>query len=344
MTKTPRPPAHAPNPVLVEVTRGPMVESLHRGAVAVCTAEGELVAAWGDVGRSVFPRSAVKAVQALPLIETGAADHYRLSAAELALAAASHSAQPRHVDLVTAWLHRIGLDATDLECGAHPPTDLAAARSLIAQGRAPSALHNNCSGKHTGMLTTARHLGEPTRGYIAADHPVQRRVAEALGEMTGCPPQATPFGTDGCGIPTFALPLAGIATAMARLGDPSRLGPARAEAAHRVIAAMTHYPELVAGSGRLCTDIMRAAPSLAVKGGAEGVYTGILPGKGWGIALKIDDGAGRAAEVAILAVLRHLGMLSADQETSLRARSEPPVLNAAGKTVGTMRPSPEWVG
>lgn len=344
MTEKPWPPGHLPNPPLVEVTRGPMVESVHRGAVAVCTRTGELVAAWGDVERAVFPRSAIKAVQALPLIETGAADRYGLSDRELALACASHSGEPGHVEAIEAWLSRIGLTEADFECGSHPPMEPSAARALVVQGRQPTPIHNNCSGKHCGMLTTARHLGEPTANYISAHHPVQRRVAQALGEMADCSPHFTPFGTDGCGIPTFALPLSGIATAMARLADPEGLGAARADAARRLIGAMTACPDLVAGSTRLCSQIMRAVPSLAVKGGAEGVYTAVLPGKGWGVALKIDDGAGRAAEVAILAVLKHLGQLSASQEATLRARAVPQVLNVAGVAVGTMRPSPEWLG
>jgi L-asparaginase II len=344
MTKIPRPPVHHPDPVLVEATRGPLVESLHHGAVCVCNADGRLVAAWGDVERAVFPRSAAKPLQALPLIETGAADHFALSEQELALACASHGGEARHVSAVGDWLRRIGLTEADLECGCHPPTNIDAARALLAAGLAPSALHNNCSGKHSGMLTTALHMGEPTKGYIGADHPVQRRITAAQGEMTGTAPHLTPFGTDGCGIPTFALPLSGLATAMARMANPAGLGPVRQKAIERILAAMSGYPELVAGTGRLCTDVMRSVPSVVIKGGAEGVYIAILPKLGLGVALKIDDGASRAAEVAILAVMRHLGALRADEEAALRERCLPTLFNAAGKPTGMLRPAPDWLG
>lgn len=332
------------DPVMVEITRGPAVESLHRGCAAVCDASGQLVAAWGDVGRAVFPRSTAKPLQALPLIETGAAERYGVSDLELALACASHSGEPMHTEPVAAWLARLGLSEADLECGAHAPTDLEAARTLVRHGHAPSALHNNCSGKHTGMLATALHCGEPTRAYINADHPVQQRVAQVLWELTGARAEETPCGIDGCGIPTFGLPLTGFATALARLADPTGLGPVRAAAARRIFGAMTGYPELVAGTGRLCSEVMRAAPAVLVKGGAEGVYAAILPGRGLGVALKVDDGAGRASEVAVLALLRHLGAFTAAEEEALRARHVPPVRNVAGKVVGVMRPSAEWLG
>ncbi len=339
MTDEPLPAPAEPNPALVEVTRGPLVESLHRGAAVVCAATGEQVAAWGDVGRRVFPRSAVKPLQALPLIETGAADRFGLSDSELALACASHSGQPLHVQLIDAWLDQLGLSDADLECGAHPPLDAAAARALAAEGRLPSALHNNCSGKHTGMLTTALHMGEPIRGYIAADHPVQRRIAAVLGEMAGAPSEPGIFAVDGCGIPTFALPLSGLAAAMARLAAPAAFGPVRQAAAHRIRSAMAAHPGLVAGDGRLCTEVMEAVPTILLKGGAEGVYAAMLPTRGLGVAVKIDDGAKRAAEVAVMAVLRHLGAFSPGQERTLRHRFTPPVLNVAGKVVGELRPA-----
>jgi L-asparaginase II len=331
------------NPVLVEVTRGPVVESLHRGAVAVCDAAGGVVAAWGDIDRAVFPRSAIKPIQALPLLETGAADHFALGSRQIALACASHSGQDMHVQLAGDWLARMDLSARDLECGAHAPINADAAQALVAAGQAPTPLHNNCSGKHCGFLTTARHLGEPTRGYIGFDHPVQRRVAAVLGDLTDCAMAQTPHGTDGCGIPTFALPLASIATAMARLADPSRLGTTRGDAIRRVRAAMGAHPELVAGSGRLCTQVMRAVPDVLVKVGAEGVYIAILPKLGLGVALKIDDGTGRAAEVALLAVLRHLRVFDAKQEQALRGRGAPSLLNVAGHPVGTVRPAASWL-
>lgn len=343
MSATPRPPDHGVDPVLVEVVRGRVVESVHHGAVVVCDANGDLVYGCGEIHRPVFPRSAVKPLQALPLVETGAADRFGLGETELALACASHSGEAHHVAAVQDWLTRLGLTETDLECGGHPPLDAAAARALAASGGPPSPLYNNCSGKHAGMLTTARHLGEPTRGYIGVDHPVQRRIAQVLAEMTDSPADHTPWATDGCGIPTYALPLSGVAVAMARLADPTGLGETRRQAVLRLRAAMAARPDLVAGSGRLCTEVMRIAPSVLIKGGAEGVYAAVFPKRGLGVALKIADGAGRAAEVAILAVLRHLGAFTAEEEEHLRQRSEPPLVNAAGTVVGHLRPAAVWL-
>ncbi|MBY0429833.1 MAG: asparaginase, partial [Rhodospirillales bacterium] len=243
MSLTPRPPSHAPDPVLVEITRGPIVESLHRGAVVVADANGVIVQAWGDPDQSIYPRSAIKPLQALPLIETGAADRFGLGLEEIALACASHGGEAAHVERVAAWLDRLGLGIEALECGAHWPSNIEAARALARAGGQPHAVHNNCSGKHAGFLTTALHLGEPLAGYIQRDHPVQRRVAETLSAITGIEAQHQPCGIDGCGIPTFALPLQAVATAMARLAAPDSLPPPRAEAARRIVAAMQTHPE-----------------------------------------------------------------------------------------------------
>ncbi|MGE5502802.1 MAG: asparaginase [Actinomycetota bacterium] len=325
------------DPLLVEVIRGGVVESRHRGAVVVADVTGRIVHAQGDVARRVFPRSALKPVQALPLVETGAADAFGLGPEELALAAASHTGEAVHVDRVAAWLARIGLGADALECGAHPPVDADAAHALARAGALPSALHNNCSGKHAGFLTVARHLGVEPGGYIQPDHPVQRLVTAAIAEMTEADAASTPCGIDGCGIPVFALPLAGLATAMARLADPSALAPSRAAAARRIVAAMTAHPHLVGGNGRLDTRLMASVPRLATKGGAEGVHVAILSGRALGVAVKIADGAGRAAEVALLATLVRLGVLTEDQAFALGLRPE--LRNMAGRVVGEIRPA-----
>lgn len=324
-------------PVLVEVTRGNVVESRHHVLAAVCDARGRLVAGWGAVRQPVFPRSAVKPLQALPLIETGAADRFGLTDREIALACASHAGEPGHVAAVAAWLEGVGLSPADLECGAHWPSDAEAARELARLNQAPNPLHNNCSGKHSGFLTTARHLGEATAGYIGHGHPVQRRVAQALGEMTGAAMAAAPWGVDGCGIPTFALPLADLATGMARLADPAGLGPARAAACARIRQAMATHPWLVSGTDRGNTEILLAAPQVVAKGGAEGVYTAALPRLGLGIALKVEDGTARAAEVALLAILDRLGALDDSQRTALAARRQPAVRNVVGREVGEIR-------
>ncbi|MBC7907437.1 MAG: asparaginase [Rhodospirillaceae bacterium] len=323
------------NPIVVEVLRGDVVESVHRASIMVADAGGGGVAAWGDVDRPAFPRSSLKPIQALALVETGAAQAFGVTEQELALAAASHGGEPQHTDRVRAWLARLGLDESALECGAHAPSHEPSHRALMAAGSVPNPLHNNCSGKHAGFLTIARHLGVPVQGYIHPDHPVQQRVTAIIEDMTGC--VAIPNGIDGCGIPAFALPLVATATAMAQLADPAILSPERRHAAHAVVAAMRSHPTLVAGTGRLDSALMQAVPDLAVKGGAEGFHVAIVADQGLGIAVKVDDGAKRGAEVAILAVLDRLGVLDDRAKAMLADWMEPPIKNVAGLVVGKMR-------
>lgn len=329
---------------MVEVSRSDMVESYHRGAAAVVDADGRVVAAWGAIERPVYARSAVKPLQALPLIESGAADRFGLGHAEIALACASHSGEPEHVKTVADWLARIGLGCQNLECGPHPPLSEQATAELLRAGGAPSALHNNCSGKHAGFLSTAVHLGEPTRGYTRTDHPVQRRLRTLLEDMTGTRLTDAPTGIDGCGIPVIAMSLRTTASAMARLACPTTLPAARAVAANRIIEAMAVAPFMVAGSGRFCTEVMQLTGAKAlVKTGAEGVFTVALPEKGLGVALKIDDGGKRAAEVAIAALMLHLGVFDDATREALAARFEPPVHDRAGVVVGRVHPAPGWL-
>lgn len=329
------------NPVLVEVTRGGAVESSHRGAAVVMDPAGGVVAAWGDVDRPVYPRSAVKPLQALPLIETGAAERFSVGDEEIALAAASHSGEPEHVALVTAWLERMGLGAGDLECGPHAPMDEAAAAELSRAGGQPSAIHNNCSGKHTGFLATALHLGEETRGYVKPGHPVQERMVEVLSEMGSHDLTDAPRGSDGCGIPVIAMPLRAMALGLARLANPDDLAPARTAACRRVFAAMAAHGRLVAGRGRFDTLALEAASgAFVVKTGAEGVYVAAM--EGYGVALKIDDGAKRASETAMAAILHHLGVL--DGLGALDSYLDGVILNRPGEVVGAVRPAPGWLG
>jgi len=330
----------AANPLAVDVTRGDMVESRHRAAVAVVDAAGRTVGAWGDVARPVYGRSAMKPLQALPLIETGAAERYGLGLVELALAAASHNGEPRHVELVSALLARIGCGAGDLECGAHWPLHPPTAEALMRAGGEPGAVHNNCSGQHAGFLATARHLGEPTKGYADFGHPVQLRVQRVLEEMTDLDLAAAPRGIDGCGIPVIGIPLHNMALAMARMADPSRLTRRRAEAARRILAAMTAEPFLVGGTDEFASALMTAlGPGVVVKGGAEGVFTAALADRGIGIALKVDDGATRAAQVALGRVLSSLGVLSDEQQRRLAGLLAPPVVNRAMAEVGRVHPA-----
>ncbi|MDA0703500.1 MAG: asparaginase [Proteobacteria bacterium] len=335
----------ATDPVLVEVTRGPMVESRHRGAAAVVDSAGRVLAAWGDVTRPVYPRSAIKALQAIALVESGAADAFALGPAELALACASHNGETGHAEAVLTWLRRIGLDECDLECGDHAPMGEAAKLDLVRAGLTPGARHNNCSGKHSGMLTLARQLGAPTVGYIAADHPVQRLVRRTVGEMTDCDLSDAPAGTDGCGIPTLAMPLQAMALGFARIADPAGLAPARAEAVRRIRAAVAARPDMVAGRGRFCTAVMAAAgESILVKTGAEGVFCAALPGEGLGLAVKIEDGTTRAAECAIAALLLRFGAAEGPAVAVLAGYANQELRNWAGTTVGTFRVHVDWPG
>jgi L-asparaginase II len=295
------------NPVLVELTRGPLIESVHRGALAVADADGRLLLSVGDVYHPVFPRSAIKAFQALPLIETGAADRFGFGESELALAAASHAGTGAHVDIAAGMLRKAGLSREALECGAHEPLGAAARRELAITGAQPTALHNNCSGKHAGMLATAAHLGEHTSGYIAPDHPVQVRVRRAIEDLAAMRIGRELTGIDGCSLPNFALPLARMARAFAAFATGTAGASSHREAAARIMRACWARPELVAGPGRLDTEVMRACPGhVFLKTGAEGVYGAGLPDRGLGIAVKIDDGAKRAAELVIMHTIARL--------------------------------------
>ena len=328
-------------PVGVEVWRGRRVESRHRVSLCVSDAAGQIVLGIGDLDQRVYPRSAIKPFQTLPLVESGAADAFHLSEEELALACASHGGEPMHVERVAAWLRRLELDEDALACGPHPPSFKEAADALVRAGRSPGRIHNNCSGKHTGMLATARHLGAPTEGYEQPGHPVQQAVAQVLRDLTELDDLGVP-GTDGCSVPTWAIPLRALARAFARLADPTGVPPTRAAAARRIGQAMRRHPELVAGTGRCCTAMMRALPQAVVKTGAEGVYAAALPERGLGVTLKVEDGAGRAAEVAIIATLATLGEIGAAAAEALAPFARPTLRNYAGTIVGGIAPADGW--
>jgi len=309
------------NPILVEVTRGDTVESVHRGAVVVTDADGKVVMSWGDVDAATCPRSSIKPMQTLPLIETGDAEAFKLSEEELSLACASHGGEPEHVTRVAAWLARAGFSVDDLECGAHPPSTASANEALVREGARPCPLHNNCSGKHTGFLCLATHLKAPTKGYVEADHPVQRAGLGALADLAGIDLARAPVVRDGCNAPNIFLPLKNLATAWARFGAPDKLAADRAKALNRIRAAMKSHPFLFSGTDRACLTLTKALKGGGVaKTGAEAVFAACIPEQGLGIVLKIDDGATRAAQVAITAILKKLGALNdtADVEKLLR--------------------------
>ena len=334
------------NPELVHALRGGIVESAHRGALAVVDAEGALVLALGDIARPVFPRSAVKVLQALPLVAGGAAERFGLDDAELALACASHGGEPGHVETALGMLRKAGLDEAALECGAHWPSHEGSARALAAAGHTPSALHNNCSGKHAGFVCLGCGLAgragaaDAVRGYIGADHAVMREVTAALQRTTGFDLAGAARGTDGCSIPTYAIPLRHLAHAFAKVATGRGLDADDARAAARLRAAVARAPQMVAGSGRFDTRVMaRFGERVFCKVGAEGVYCAALPGPGLGIALKMDDGnTARAAEVTMAALLERLLPLQGDDEAMfLRTLSDVALTNWNGLAVGRLR-------
>lgn len=330
------------NPVVVEVWRASLVESRHRAAAAVVDADGATALALGDIATPVYPRSAVKALQALALIESGAADRFGLGAQELALACASHGGEPAHVAGVERMLARAGLKPSALQCGVHWPLHQPSAQALARSGGAPSALHNNCSGKHAGFLCAAKAMGSDPAGYLAADHPVQRAIKSVLEELGGAPISDERRAIDGCSVPTWAMPLEDLARAFARFGAGTGLAPARAAAAQRLRAACAMEPWFVAGTGRFCTEMMtHFRQRVFVKTGAEGVFCGALPDQGLGIAVKCDDGGGRAAEVTIAALIARLLPCDAVDRAFLAPFLRPTLRNWRGIEVGALRPAGE---
>ncbi len=333
------------NPVLVEALRGGVAESLHRGAFAVLDADGRVLQAVGDIDHPVFPRSAVKVLQALPLVESGAADAFGLSDAELALACASHGGEPRHAETSASMLAKAGVDLDALECGAHWPYNDAATKALARAERQPSALHNNCSGKHAGFVCLGCHMaGRSERrafvsGYVKPDHAVMREVTAALQATTGWNLADTPVGTDGCSIPTYAIPLRHLAHAFARVATGTGLRPGHAKAAARLRAAVARAPQMVAGTGRFDSRVMeRFGERIFCKVGAEGMYCAALPERGLGIAIKMDDGNNaRASEVVMAALIGQLLALSDDDSLFMRSFSDAPLTNWNGIEVGRLR-------
>lgn len=325
------------NPVLIEVTRGGVVESRHRGSFAICDAEGHLVASAGAIDAPVFPRSAIKALQALPLVENGWADRFGLSDRELSLVCASHGGEPVHVATATAVLGKAGRDETALECGVHWPNNKAAARALAAEGRKPTALHNNCSGKHAGFICLACGLGVDPAGYVDSGHPVQRTVRGTLTEIYGYDLAGDP-GVDGCSIPTYPVPLRSLAHAFARFATGHGLGPQRQAAASRLRRAVAEHPVLVAGHGFLDTRLAeRFGTRLFTKTGAEGVFCAAVPDLGIGLALKCDDGALRGSEAILLGLLAELMAWSDDDRLAFADTLDPVLRNWNGIAVGEIR-------
>ncbi len=326
------------NPILAEVVRGNWVENRHRGAYAVVDASGKVIASGGDIERPIFPRSAIKSMQALPVFALHAIDKFHHSDEELALACASHHGEAEHVTGVAGFLSRMGLSVSDLECGAHQPSNPAARDALRDAGQHPSALHNNCSGKHSSMLSVALAMGTSPHGYVERDHPVQISVRAAVETVIAEPLSEARCGTDGCSIPTFAAPLRAFAYGFARMATGQGLSPEYAFAAKRLFDAATSHPHLVAGTGHADTEIMQAfAGCVMQKVGADGVQCGAIRDKGWGYAIKCDDGNIPASTAMLAGLLLAIADPDAAQTALLHRLANQPVRSVRGVEIGVLR-------
>lgn len=326
------------NPVTVEVTRGNLIESRHRGMAVVVDGDGAIVFSAGDIEGGVFPRSACKAMQALPLMESGAADAFGFGDKELALACSSHSGEDAHAELAASMLARAGRDDSALECGAHWSSDQ---KTILHQAKTlekPSALHNNCSGKHSGFICACCHTGTDVEGYVGYDHPLQQEIRGIMESLTGAALGQDNCGVDGCSIPTYAIPLKSLAHGFAKMATGQGLESIRAKASRRLMDACMAQPFYVAGTGRACTRLMEIAPGqIFAKTGAEGVFVAALPQQGIAMAVKCEDGATRAAEAMIAALLaRYFEEDSAEQQTLIRMANRS-MKNWNGIHVGDVR-------
>ena len=331
---------------LVEVRRGSITESRHRGHVVALDGDGRIVAQLGSPEMITYLRSSAKPFQAIPLVASGAADRFGFTEKEIAIACASHNGETIHTETVAGMLKKIGLDASALKCGAHEPYSAEAAKRLRERGEEPTALHNNCSGKHAGMLALALHLNTPIETYDQADSEVQLNIVRRVAQFSDVPIEEIAIGIDGCGVPTFGVSVRAMALMYVRLvAVPAEFDDATRNACRRIVSAMTKYPEMIGGRAeRLDTIVMQAAQGGVVsKVGAEGVYTAaVLPcdeyERGLGFAFKIEDGEDRRARpVVVIEAMRQLGVLKADSLEAVKPYASFPVLNRRGEMVGEVR-------
>lgn len=325
---------------LIHITRGPLVECVHRGHIAVADCDGQIIREAGDPHWVTYARSSAKLLQAVPVVASGAAARFGLTDKEIALICASHSGERQHTDVIYQILAKLGLDDSFLQCGAHFPFHKPSARALQVAGEAPKAVHNNCSGKHCGMLALAKFLGATLDDYMLPGHPVQQAMLASIASFAGVPEEHITLGTDGCGVPVYGLPLSNLATAYARLGAPQPDGSAEAEACRTILRSVAAFPEMVAGSDRYDTALLHATDGRVVgKMGAEGVFAVSFPSEGLGLALKIEDGTPRALYPAVTEALVQLGWINAEASLSLAAFHMPPIRNWGGRIVGATVPS-----
>ncbi len=327
-------------PLLVDVYRGDHVESTHQVEAVVMDVQGKVVESYGDPSRLVFPRSSIKMPQALVLLESGAAEKFALSQKCISLACASHNGEKIHTEEVQSWLQKIGLSVSNFECGSHFPYDEDTKFEMIRNRVAATAIHNNCSGKHSGLLTTSVHLKENPKGYAKYDHPAQVRLRQTLGELAAINYDQAPWGVDGCGIPTYAIPLEKFALTWAAFLDESsasKFSAIRKESLRKILQAVQAEPEMISGTKGLCSRVVQVSQGRAfAKTGAEGVYAGLVPGQGLAMALKVVDGGTRAAELAAVHLLQKHKGLTPEEAQSVKPLTTATIKNWAGEVVGHM--------
>ncbi len=325
--------------VLVHVTRGDMVECVHRGSIAVVDSTGKLLYGLGEPGMYSYLRSSAKPIQAVPAVESGAADHFDLTDKELALFCASHNGEEKHTSAVMGILKKLGLDESDLDCGAHMPMYPPASKALIQSKEKATSRHCNCSGKHAGMLAYALYRGYQKEGYVKQEHPVQKTALKEIAYFADMPEEAVATGVDGCGVVVFGMPIYNMALSYARLADTEQFTKEKTHAVNRITGAMMNYPEMVAGTKRLCSELMaKTNNKLFAKSGAEGVYTVGIPARKMGIAVKIDDGANRGIGPVVIEVLKQLEILDAEELENLQDLHWVSQKNHRKDVVGEVKP------
>lgn len=324
-------------PLIVEVLRGPIVESMHQVMAVVVNESGALTHYWGNPHFLTLPRSAIKMLQALPLLESGAAENFKLEQKQIALACSSHRGEKEHLTALAQWLTKVGLDESSLTCAPHLPLHEPSAHEMIRRGQAASVLCNNCAGKHAALLTTSVHLKQDFAGYAKYEHAVQNRLRAVLTETMRLDHAKLPYGTDGCGIPTYGVPLQNIAIGMSAFINPKETS-VRKLACEKILRAVQDEPFYLSGSDNFATAVIQKSQGRAiVKGGAEGVFSGVLAQKGLAFAVKAADGASRAAQFVTASLLLQLGGLTSSEFKDLGTHTQPVVTNWRGDVVGQIR-------
>jgi len=322
------------NPIIVKSIRGGIVGNVYRGIYAVIR-EGRVVRKGGDIDQPFFMRSSEKTIQAAVVVESGAADAFGLIDEEIAVIAGSHSGEDFHVAAVRSVLKKGGLDESHLKCGVHPPTHEPTREALTRAGKPFEAVHNNCSGKHAGMLLAAKHLGVSLENYLSPEHPVQQRIFDHISLLSECDAKRIRVGVDGCGVPTYAIPVRNMAVLYANMSTPDRFPKQLADACRRVAASVYRHPLMLGGHNRFCTDIIeKTGEKLLAKGGAEGIFNIGILGAHTGIAVKIECGLNQMYEGFLVNLLKELGVITEAEAKQLAKYVRQPVLNYRGEEVG----------